>query len=1465
MTLALRRFHLDGIGPPGARFDPLRVDLAGRDEDRAAQAAVLFLENGGGKSVLLRLLFSVVLPGRRSTIGGARLDGYVGSGDTGHVVIEWDTPDGRRLVTGTVLEWRNRTRSAATVNLLQTWYSFVPRAGVLDLDSLPLREDGRRVTRSGFKERLSVVGRADQSLELVIEDGPGAWADHLTRATPLDPEMFRYQRQMNADEADADSLFAGVRSDDDFVRFVIDAVHDPEEIGEFAEVVAGYADQLGRRGRLEIERDFCERAAAALRPLGVSMTALRRAEIDTRMAEIGARRLRSRLAARIDAEEKAGRAHRELAEQASQQAAEADRQSTQASAIASELRRLEAEFLLNEAKEQEKDADLRHTDALLDVNGWQQVGSVLEESELTRQHADLQRAQETVDRELEPLRLAADGAVALYAGRLTELVSQLTGQAEEADADAAEHDLAASDSAATADRARRDSGAAEARADGLRERVAEVDASAAKTRDDGLIRAGEDPSVAHARIEEEAAQAEQALLAARRSRQELTDQAERLGEQRLTLMSERERSVNESTAVRRQLDSYRELAGEILDQPRTQQLAPGAEDAWVVSGLLETALDRRVADGEHQQRRLASERSQLAAQIEALGVDGLLPAPAEVQQVLDAIADAGIPVTTGWTHLARLLGPDERDDVLARNPAVAGGVLVTEPGDLESARKAVLDAGIETEHVVLIATAPDLRIPAQGFAAPIRRALYDPDWTERIRAEFVEDLAALDERHQRLGEELAVDVPLLARVRRLGAECPVDKRDEMQSTIDALTEKSTELQRKIDGVTLARAEATRAMGELAGTDSQLEDDAHRAADSLRDIQGLVGDIERAHQWSIEAAQQDAIAEEQRKLAEAEAASAQTHRASAEAARRSADNRRREAENLRSEIGRLGVEPAAAPASTSTEDLRAVATAARQAYESERLGKDLTPEIEAVEARLDATVSRLAGISRDILSRARALAPSVAGLDDAGRRARASEAEQIARTASEAHRTASAKLGQAEQVLADRTPAGARQRHYTLEEGDIPPDAQTAARWAADRQSDFVRLTSEARTRHAEALRHQQEASTAETHVSILSSAVTLLPDLTDPADSADSSGDHDEPDEAGPDEVDPWDGQPQDASAEASRSREGVETAARVLVEARHELDRAEMAVRNLANDPGVSSVGGVRVALAGEERESLADRSEALADELDGMRRSIEAELSDVARHREALVVRLTTLVEAQLRLLGRLERLSVLPAGLGEWSGKSFLTVTFAKVEPGELPARLLPVVEAAASDPRKREPVALLFSAVRAAVAEPHGDGERTFRVRLLRPNRTMQLQWATVPEMEREFSGGMKLTAAICTYCALAALRAHSRSTGRLFGQEPGPLFLDNPLGKASADYLLDLQHAIAEKLRVQLVHTTGVWDVEALATYERVVRLRNLTDLRRNVHRLQTEDLPQGLVPQGDTSIDAVSFSRRRAH
>ncbi len=60
---------------------------------------------------------------------------------------------------------------------------------------------------------------------------------------------------------------------------------------------------------------------------------------------------------------------------------------------------------------------------------------------------------------------------------------------------------------------------------------------------------------------------------------------------------------------------------------------------------------------------------------------------------------------------------------------------------------------------------------------------------------------------------------------------------------------------------------------------------------------------------------------------------------------------------------------------------------------------------------------------------------------------------------------------------------------------------------------------------------------------------------------------------------------------------------------------------------------------------------------------------------------------------------------------------------------------------------------------------------------------------------------------------------------------GTLFLDNPIGRANATYLLELQRAVLDALGVQLLYTTGLFDTTALAEFPLVIRLRNDADLR----------------------------------
>jgi hypothetical protein len=94
-----------------------------------------------------------------------------------------------------------------------------------------------------------------------------------------------------------------------------------------------------------------------------------------------------------------------------------------------------------------------------------------------------------------------------------------------------------------------------------------------------------------------------------------------------------------------------------------------------------------------------------------------------------------------------------------------------------------------------------------------------------------------------------------------------------------------------------------------------------------------------------------------------------------------------------------------------------------------------------------------------------------------------------------------------------------------------------------------------------------------------------------------------------------------------------------------------------------------------------------------------------------------------------------------------------------------------------------------------------------------------------------------------------------------------LFLDNPIGRASAGYLLELQFGVARALGVQLVYTTGLFDAGALSAFPLVVRLRNDADLRAGRKYLSVDDrvarhlaaLPE---PDGTGRVAATRVFRR---
>ncbi|CUU60404.1 hypothetical protein Ga0074812_13938 [Parafrankia irregularis] len=731
---------------------------------RPSPASVLFLENGGGKSVLMKLIFSVVLPGRRQVVGtsnGRVLDNFVLPRDCGHVVCEWQhAVTGERVVTGKVSEWRGRTTTDPS-RLAEAWYSFRPRPG-LDITNLPFVQDGRQVTFAGFRSRLAEAGAADQQLDLGWETNQGAWSERLD-ALGLDPELFRYQRAMNAGEGEAAEAFA-FNSDEQFVDFLLRAVTPPEDPAGVADVVEGYAAKLAERAALEAEREFVAGALERLTPLVQTVQA--RAGAAGRLRELHGtvREAAAAVDARIALADSGTSALDERGRRVRTAVEEAERARARATGGELAARLRVAELRLAEAEATRDELVGRHGDAVEELEAWRAAEDVLRLTAADDETERLTRLVADAESRSAPALTERNAAARAFVVGLARLAAASRAEETRARAGAAAHNLAA-ESSAVADRAAADAAATtRAGAAGLRERRERADRLQAEAVRDGLLdQPGREPrqvAAEAARLADDARAAVRDALAtaARSADHRQAQDAQRDAERGL------DHANAELARLASDLDATLGAAGALTADGRIAALLgldaghpsqPGSGSgagAGAGAGAAEPVdldVDAEVALDALAAAVLTAEERQLALSVDteadqrvlrALGDGDLRPARAAVGEVVAELERAGIPATAGWHHLANKVDEGSREQVLRARPDLVDGVVIQAGWDVDTAR-AVLDrARIRPDCAIVVGparlleptplepTAPGLEstVGADGtFLVPPNPALYD--------------------------------------------------------------------------------------------------------------------------------------------------------------------------------------------------------------------------------------------------------------------------------------------------------------------------------------------------------------------------------------------------------------------------------------------------------------------------------------------------------------------------------------------------------------------------------------------------------------------------------------------------------------------------------------------------------------------------------------------------------------------
>ncbi|MGW7104036.1 hypothetical protein [Streptomyces sp. NPDC054883] len=1585
----LSRIRLYSIGPAGARYADTVLDLRGVGEPvphpapaqaeffedeptgpprRPAPAGVLFLENGGGKSVLLKLIFSVMLPGHRNTLGGASsgvLRKFLLADDCGHVALEWQhTQTGECVVVGKVSEWRGRQVSNDPRKFAEAWYSFRPGPG-LSLDNLPVAEatavrppvegasgaQGRRRTMKGFRDSITEAGKAYPHLEVVWEEIHDRWNEHLTDLG-LDPELFRYQREMNADEGEAAGLFA-VKKDSDFTDLLLRAVTDTRDTDGLADLVHGFGNKLGRRSELMAERDFTAGSVELLTKI------VEAAETRSRLRDVhaGAERRTRTLARRLSARatEERGRAA-ELAERvtgAAHAVTAAESARERSAAVSAELAYRHASLALTVADKAAAAQRRELLEARTLHSAWQAAETVL------RHRAAADRSARVASAILEAERDAAP-ALAARATAATDLVRALHTAAGQGEARANEEEERSAVLQAAGEAAHRDATAAataaqraRSEAEHLRARLSEVRQETAEA-----VRAGwlddSAPDADPARAALAASDAEKSAVAAwdesREAARAAADAAREAAatEARAELTAARAADAAEAAeaahaaeqraaASLAQSPRLAELLGlpsvpaTFLPQPRTGTAGVAAEagpPAAVASGTpagslhrsagagaaaagaapghpaadgsrpatggpasaggnggegltvedldrgaedLHTLLTDQVAAAERQLFELRTAAADDARILGALGDGGLLPPGPDVLATVEYLGEHGIPALPGWRYLAQSVDPADHAAVLAARPELVDGVVITDPDTHSRAREALSGAALLPRSTVAVGTAAALLAPvppADGagdsgiFIVPPNPAMHDEHAADAERQALRARATARDTEIRDLAGRLSGDRELAARLASWRTGCPPGRLTELAEHAAAARSFAEECDAELAEARTVRAEADEAAADAARVRDERQDAAQRARRAADALAGLAHRLRERSGWQ---ARLRGLAEE---AAESEArAEACLDRARAadedrRAAQRAADDARRTARALRAERADIAGAPDPLPEDDGAPkaplpDLREAYRAASRLYEKVGVGADLRAEQARAESDESAALAELDRLTNKVRTRAAQLLEGTDGADGPSRQAAAARAEALVQMLESRASAASEQLGRLRGDAERLAPADG-EAHTDLPEELVPADvehAQGLLRTATAQLAAHTAAVESARAAHGDLLRAHR---TAEDGAGGFDETAALLRDLL---------RDHAQPEDE--QEPAPHRGTLEEArqsAAEARRSLRGCAT----------DLSAAESAVREasdiLVRHANANRFEQVRTPARQQIRElpasALPEHAAAWAAAFAPRLRVLTDELAQLERNRDSIVDRLRGLVESALATLRSAQRLSQLPEGLGEWSGQEFLRIRFEEPDQATLTERLGEVIDEATRAAVKknstasfgegrRDGMSLLLRGVQAAL-EPKG-----IAVEILKPDAVLRAERVPVGQMGDVFSGGQLLTAAIALYCTMAALRSNDR--GRDKHRHAGTLFLDNPIGRANATYLLELQRAVSDALGVQLLYTTGLFDTTALAEFPLVIRLRNDADLRAGLKYISVEEhlrpgLPQQ-SPDGETIHGEITATR----
>lgn len=1420
----LKAIHYSQVGHENARFFDTTLQFVDPKTGSIASDSVILLENGGGKTSLLQLLFSVFEPnlkrflGRTSQGEERKFDLYFEPGEVGYIVTEWQIAGMEHpRIVGQCVE-----RKRGSDEKVRYFFTFLA-SEAFNMKHLPLRQNRRLAKEITSAQAFNAYFREQSARDQFITNVERDWVDHL-RKRGFEPLLFRLLLQMNQQEASSREMLSFVGSADQFVNLVVSIVVDSDRAEPVLASVKAQKDNLRNEAVYRVEEGFLESIRTPI--ADIIAPAQAKTEVEERQ-----RLLRGNIdlcigkakAVEEKLRDEMGRLILDAA-QAKEQRDGADRLLKrredelfwlQGESLRRRITGTEAALTEGQTRAEELSLEgsaLEAADILLDVGEFETKaeGAMKAVEAAEAPHKEVQ----------ERLFVAGDllvAALSLEEQRLDREVSEARRRVEEAAGTLREL-------SGKKDGLILESGKREREIRDLEKWLAESRKARLVLEEEGVIEKGVAARTAHDRllVEEDARNRE--LGAMQSEAEDLALRAVDIHEVHLTLTDKKGRAETRLFHLSQNLSEFEK------ERLQMEEVLPRYEE--YLDANLSKRLSERILSLEGDRERLIVESQEDRSDVQAIERSGVLPPSRDALRTADYLNAHRIDAETCVESLARIeRGREETISArMKEDPGRYAGVVVSAPGDMERAR-GILSGfqGLRTPVQVSFLGAPREPVLKESqsdrFVLPADIATYNRDAALEWKRIIAEKITAIDGEVQGITGDIAEFHELRKKADLFFSRYPGNWEEEIRHEHEMV---SGEVACLVDD--LARLDEE---GRVVAR--RLTDGGDRIKSLTAAIRGiekrllrLSGFIE-VFESKVEGKQRELNeAIEGREILRAELALVSQAALEAEKGRDDAKVLlgRREAErktiiDRRNRVKRRGGNDLTLPSSYSLEELQTHYQNLEEVLK-ERAGvvEGKQKEFDVYAEEAHKSRGRFAEFAEPVRKRASAIR----------QRLRAEEGLEAAKTwiKDGRRRVSEEHDGVVERVGALKNEYERTSRELTRFEKKHPHAVRPLeVRDDADFQS-AIALWEE----KVEGCKGALESVLS--RVNEINSAIDgvksdqkgldyIMQEMRRTVPTCDDIAAHEEPHENVGQAAGQWNA----LAAEQLRIDEEMRRIDALLRHCRDRIGSILSDVRYTVCSSEIranlhSSLDTIHL----DPHRYLKDIEERIA--------PIRHELDNMQTKKEIIVQDLYELYRSVVRSLDRIQKDSQVPESSGPWalwSGKPFIEVRINERVRKEDAAKALlrAFVEDLMSEKTTipDDPVTVLQWATRAVL-------RNSIDFLLLKPEHRPRLGRHRLEEF-RAFSGGEKMTTAILLFMTFANLLSLKRTE---LLKDGNPLLLDNPLGASSSGNFIELQRSIARSCNIQIIYTTAVNDHQALGQFGLIIKMaRRVEDQqgRRYVH------------------------------